>query len=143
MHCSLNTVSRRSGHNHRRKTPASLAFCALDAGDSYDLRRFCVSADSDGALRICRLTNDHFFSYMGYTGIIRGKEVFDMIGALLGDMIGAPYEFDRGAKTKDFPLFSKHSEFTDDSVMTIAVAEALLDTLGQPDEDITATLILK
>lgn len=64
-----------------------------------------------------------------------------MIGALLGDMIGAPYEFDRGAKTKDFPLFSKHSEFTDDSVMTIAVAEALLDTLGQPDEDITATLI--
>ena len=64
-----------------------------------------------------------------------------MIGALLGDMIGAPYEFDRGAKTKDFPLFSKHSEFTDDSVMTIAVTEALLDTLGQPDEDITAALV--
>lgn len=64
-----------------------------------------------------------------------------MIGALLGDMIGAPYEFDRGAKTKDFPLFSKHSEFTDDSVMTIAVAEALLDTIGQPDENITAALV--
>ena len=64
-----------------------------------------------------------------------------MIGALLGDMIGAPYEFDRGAKTMDFPLFSKHSEFTDDSVMTIAVAEALLDTLGQPAEDITAALV--
>jgi len=64
-----------------------------------------------------------------------------MIGALLGDMIGAPYEFDRGAKTKDFPLFSKHSEFTDDSVMTIAVAEALLDTLGQPDERIIAALV--
>ena len=64
-----------------------------------------------------------------------------MIGALLGDMIGAPYEFDRGAKTKDFPLFSKNSEFTDDSVMTIAVAEALLDTLGQTDENITLALI--
>lgn len=64
-----------------------------------------------------------------------------MIGALLGDMIGAPYEFDRGAKTKDFPLFNKHSEFTDDSVMTIAVAEALLDTLGQPDDDIIAALV--
>lgn len=63
-----------------------------------------------------------------------------MIGALLGDMVGAPYEFDRGSKTKDFPLFSKHSEFTDDSVMTIAVAEALLDTLGQPDEAISAAL---
>lgn len=64
-----------------------------------------------------------------------------MIGALLGDMIGAPYEFDRGAKTKDFPLFSKYSEFTDDSVMTIAVAEALLDSLGQSDEIITAALV--
>ena len=28
-----------------------------------------------------------------------------MYGAILGDMIGAPYEFDRGKKTKDFPLF--------------------------------------
>ena len=53
-----------------------------------------------------------------------------MTGAVLGDIIGSPYEFDMGDKTKDFPLFSKHSEFTDDSVMTIAVAEALLDTHG-------------
>ena len=51
-----------------------------------------------------------------------------MFGAILGDMIGAPYEFDRGDKTKDFPLFTDESQFTDDSVMTIAVAEALLDT---------------
>ena len=64
-----------------------------------------------------------------------------MIGAILGDMIGAPYEFDRGAKTKDFPLFSENSEFTDDSVMTIAVAEALLDTLSQTDKNITLALI--
>ena len=47
-----------------------------------------------------------------------------MIGAILGDMIGCPYEFDRGNKTKDFPLFTKHSRFTDDTVMCIAVAEA-------------------
>lgn len=46
-----------------------------------------------------------------------------MYGAILGDMIGCPYEFDRGNKTKDFPLFSRASEFTDDSVMTLAVAE--------------------
>ena len=50
-----------------------------------------------------------------------------MYGAILGDMIGSPYEFDRGNKTKDFPLFSKRSVFTDDSVMTIAVADAFLD----------------
>lgn len=30
-----------------------------------------------------------------------------MYGAILGDIIGSPYEFDRGDKTKDFPLFSK------------------------------------
>lgn len=64
-----------------------------------------------------------------------------MYGALLGDMIGAPYEFDRGDKTKDFPLFCKYSHFTDDSVMTTAVAEALLDFRFQEDEDIKAGLV--
>ncbi len=51
-----------------------------------------------------------------------------MYGAILGDIIGSPYEFDQGDKTKVFPLFCEHSTFTDDSVMTVAVAEALLDT---------------
>lgn len=30
-----------------------------------------------------------------------------MIGAIWGDIIGSPYEFDMGDKAKDFPLFSK------------------------------------
>ena len=64
-----------------------------------------------------------------------------MIGAILGDMIGAPYEFDRGNKSKDFPLFCRYSQFTDDSVMTIAVAEALLDTPGLPDDEVKAALV--
>ena len=54
---------------------------------------------------------------------VGGKNMYE---AILGDMIGAPYEFDRGDKTKDFPLFSGKSKFTDDTVMTIAVAEALM-----------------
>ena len=49
-----------------------------------------------------------------------------MYGAILGDMIGSPYEFDKGKKTKDFPMFIEESRFTDDTVMTIAVADALL-----------------
>lgn len=49
-----------------------------------------------------------------------------MYGAILGDIIGSPFEFDRGDKTKDFKLFSRKSHFTDDSVMTLAVCEALL-----------------
>lgn len=64
-----------------------------------------------------------------------------MYGALLGDMIGAPYEFDRGNKSKEFPLFCESSRFTDDSVMTIAVAEALLDSRFLDDDSIRAALI--
>ena len=60
-----------------------------------------------------------------------------MYGAILGDIIGSPYEFDMGDKTKDFPLFSKNSTYTDDTVMTLAVAEAFLDM--QPGEDMDVT----
>ena len=48
-----------------------------------------------------------------------------MYGAIIGDTVGSVYEFDN-VKTKDFPLFSEYSSFTDDSVMTVAVAAALL-----------------
>lgn len=49
-----------------------------------------------------------------------------MYGAILGDIIGSPYEFDMGDKTKNFPLFSGNSTYTDDSVMTLAVAAAFM-----------------
>ena len=58
-----------------------------------------------------------------------------MIGAILGDIIGSPYEFDRGDKTKDFPLFSRRSEFTDDTVMTLAVARGFLDAGLEADDE--------
>jgi ADP-ribosylglycohydrolase len=64
-----------------------------------------------------------------------------MYGAILGDMIGAPYEFDMGDKTKDFPLFSRSSQFTDDSVMTIAVAQALMEAKGRDENEIKRILI--
>lgn len=49
-----------------------------------------------------------------------------MLGACIGDIIGSVYEF-REWKSREFPLFSEKSEFTDDTVCTIAVAESLLD----------------
>ena len=65
-----------------------------------------------------------------------------MFGAILGDIIGSPYEFDMGDKTKVFPLFSRHSKYTDDSVMTLAVAEALMDAQPEePDEAICKRLV--
>ena len=64
-----------------------------------------------------------------------------MYGAILGDMIGAPYEFDRGNKTKDFTLFTGGSNFTDDTVMTIAVAEALLNAESKGEAEVKALII--
>ena len=53
-----------------------------------------------------------------------------MLGAILGDIVGSPYEFDHNNyKHKDFPLLSEKSHFTDDTVMTVAVARGL--TAGQ------------
>jgi ADP-ribosylglycohydrolase len=49
-----------------------------------------------------------------------------MIGAIAGHIIGSVYEF-RPIKTKDFTLFSPHCGFTDDTVLTVAVAEAILN----------------
>ena len=48
-----------------------------------------------------------------------------MIGAIGGDIIGSIYE-GRGIKTKDFPLFAAGCRFTDDTVLTAAVARAIL-----------------
>lgn len=68
-----------------------------------------------------------------------------MYGAILGDIIGNPFEFDRGDKTKNFKLFSRRSHFTDDSVMTLAVCEALLKvgqdaTVKEIEEAVTKTM---
>ncbi len=48
-----------------------------------------------------------------------------MIGAIAGDIIGSVYER-YPIKTKDFPLFDPRCTFTDDSVLTVAVAKAIL-----------------
>ena len=65
-----------------------------------------------------------------------------MYGAILGDIVGSHYEFDfNNYKAKNFPLFIERSVITDDTVMTLAVAKALLDTRGQDDAAIKAALV--
>jgi ADP-ribosylglycohydrolase len=49
-----------------------------------------------------------------------------MIGAIAGDIIGSVYE-GHPLKTTEFPLFTTHSTFTDDSVLTVAVADCILN----------------
>lgn len=48
-----------------------------------------------------------------------------MLGAILGDIIGSAWEQD-GQQSVEFPLFTRHSRFTDDTVLTVATASALL-----------------
>ena len=55
-----------------------------------------------------------------------------MLGAIAGDIIGSPFEFAPN-KTKDFPLFRVHSNYTDDTILTVAVADALLHNLDLID----------
>jgi len=52
-----------------------------------------------------------------------------MLGAIAGDVIGSVYEH-RPIKTLDFPLFDAHSRFTDDSVLTIAIADAIVQGMA-------------
>ena len=57
-----------------------------------------------------------------------------MIGAITGDIIGSIYEWNN-IKTTDFPLFKEECFFTDDTVMTVAIADWLLN-----NGDLTETL---
>jgi ADP-ribosylglycohydrolase len=56
-----------------------------------------------------------------------------MLGAIAGDIIGSVHEFECG-KSTDFPLFVERCNFTDDSVLTVAVAECLLTGANYPDK---------
>ena len=57
-----------------------------------------------------------------------------MIGAIIGDVVGSPYE---GRSMKffdyDFPLFNEKSTFTDDTILTVATAKAILEDLPYKD----------
>ena len=57
-----------------------------------------------------------------------------MIGAIAGDVIGSVFEWEN-LKTKEFSLFNSQSSFTDDTVLTVAVADSLLN-----QKDYTVTL---
>ena len=65
-----------------------------------------------------------------------------MYGAIIGDIIGSRFEFDQGNKSREFELFTEDCFFTDDTVMSVAVAEALMDAgRDAGEEEIKANLI--
>ncbi len=54
-----------------------------------------------------------------------------MLGAVVGDIVGSIYEW-KNHRSKDFPFFGPGADYTDDSVLTLAVADALLH--GHPPQ---------
>ena len=56
-----------------------------------------------------------------------------MLGAIIGDMVGSIYEF-HNHRSKEFPFFNSRCCPTDDSIMTIAVAKAILENDGKAEE---------
>lgn len=53
-----------------------------------------------------------------------------MLGAIIGDIVGSPYEFLEGWKSTDFRLFTYESLHTDDTLMTLAIGAALMELNG-------------
>ena len=66
-----------------------------------------------------------------------------IIGAIIGDIVGSRFEFDRGPWTKDFELFTDECNFTDDTVMTLAVANALMLVGQEVTEDDVKTAVIE
>lgn len=59
-----------------------------------------------------------------------------MIGAMIGDIAGSRFEFDRSPKTVEgYEIFDRYCEFTDDTVMTVGVAEGLLNAGKDADTE--------
>lgn len=58
-----------------------------------------------------------------------------MLGAFAGDIIGQPYEgMSHNIRTTGFPLFNAHNHFTDDSVLTAAIADAVMNEKSYADK---------
>ena len=62
-----------------------------------------------------------------------------MLGAIIGDTVGSVYEFNN-KRSKDFDLFTDHSKLTDDSIMSLAVCECLLNREANKSEKIISYL---
>lgn len=53
-----------------------------------------------------------------------------MIGAIIGDIVGSPYEFSNNLPKNDFELFTSNCSYTDDTICTVAIADAILNNLS-------------
>ena len=62
-----------------------------------------------------------------YRSTLKEKEGKQMIGTIIGDIVGSRFEFNN-YRSKNFELFTKECRVTDDSIMTLAVAKAFMES---------------
>jgi type I restriction enzyme M protein len=62
-----------------------------------------------------------------------------MLGALIGDYAGSRFEFTRYRIPYDFTFYEERNRFTDDTVMSIAVAEAIMNNKGKTTNTTTTS----
>ena len=65
-----------------------------------------------------------------------------MIGAIIGDIVGSIYEF-HNIRKKDFELFGNRCTFTDDTVMTLAIAKSIIDFFSKGNNKTLAVLAIE
>ena len=63
-----------------------------------------------------------------------------MFGAMFGDIVGSRFEF-HNCRSKSFELFHPDCSFTDDTLMTLAVADALVNAGGADEQTLTREVI--
>lgn len=63
-----------------------------------------------------------------------------LLGAIIGDVVGSRFEINNNKYGKEFEFFNKFCRFTDDTVMTLAVANAFLD-INEIDDDLEKSVI--
>ncbi|MDR1462873.1 MAG: ADP-ribosylglycohydrolase family protein, partial [Azoarcus sp.] len=63
-----------------------------------------------------------------------------LLGAIIGDIAGSRFEFDNH-RSKEFTLFTQNCEVTDDSIMTLAIARAIMSAGTEDDEKLAAATV--
>ncbi|MDR1662452.1 MAG: ADP-ribosylglycohydrolase family protein [Azoarcus sp.] len=63
-----------------------------------------------------------------------------MLGAIIGDIVGSRFEFDN-CRSKDFELFARNCRVTDDSIMTLAIASAIMSAGTEDGEKLAAATV--
>ena len=100
---------------------------AMFGGSNFFLNKNILQKDMNVNINLDFVSLRTAFYYDILTSNIEIKVGGFMLGAIIGDIVGSRFEFSN-IKSKDFEIFHEKCFFTDDSVMTLAIAEAIIES---------------